>query len=257
MPTHPPKKKATKATLKKAMSAEAPASSAPSPLNAMHSREQPFGLAGTALSALQSRGMTGMLGAAPPPASTGRVATKKKVWNSEELFDFKDSQGVKTGRYPKEHLRGVMQAALAVGQDPYEAAAFVLQESSLGMDGNRNLGYTYQEPTDKQLEDIRNLSLKTGIESRYLEPLVLYRDKQAYAKQLGYQDREHQIQAYNGLGVLTKQMVNGADKAYGIPIGDGIDMRKNPIYGKRVLALAQDMKRNPEVQALIATLQGL
>jgi hypothetical protein len=194
-----------------------------------------------------------MQGQDPAPAPTsGREAAKKQTWTDDELFDFKDSQGTHTGKYPIRHLRGVVQAARATGQDPYEAAAFVLQESSLGLNGKRNLGYTYQAPSDAQLKEMADLSAKTGIELRYLEPLILYRDKLAEAKRLGYTDRAKQIQVYNGDKLLTRENAN-ADRAYGVPIPpEGIHLGKNPLYGKRVLQLAEDMRRNPYLRSLLA-----
>jgi hypothetical protein len=234
-------------------SAEAATPESAQELNLAAAGDPPSGTPNFAQQALQGVRNRGLAGGLLPAAaeSSGRVAGKKKQWSDEELFEFRDSQGIKSGKFPKKHLEGVIRAAQAVGEDPYEAAAFVLQESSLGLDGDRNLGYTYQDLSEDQVKEMTELSQKTGIDMRYLEPLILFRDKTREGKRLGFAERAKQIQVYNGMGTLTKKMVNGADRAYGVPIGDGIDMRQNPLYGKRVLALAEDMRRNAYLQSLL------
>jgi hypothetical protein len=59
------------------------------------------------------------------------------------------------------------------------------------------------------------------------------------------------IQAFNGLGILKP--LPGSTSMYGIPLP--IDTRKNPVYGKRVIDLRENViKPNKDIQALIAQL---
>jgi hypothetical protein len=69
------------------------------------------------------------------------------------------------------------------------------------------------------------------------------------------------IQAYNGLGKITPQTEKGYHgfemaKIYGVPLPKaGIDMRKNPLYGKRVIDLRDNViKKNPELVRYVESL---
>jgi len=70
-------------------------------------------------------------------------------------------------------------------------------------------------------------------------------------KKLGLPDTpEYQIQAFNGYGKIKKGHydLNGATSIYGVPIPDeGIDFKKTPLYGKRVVNIMNNLKANKYV----------
>ena len=74
----------------------------------------------------------------------------------------------------------------------------------------------------------------------------MLKDKEKIAHNLGYHTPEMELQTYNGLGKIfpdTERNYHGyrMKKIYGVPVPEeGLDMRKNPLYGKRVL----DIKKN-------------
>jgi hypothetical protein len=172
----------------------------------------------------------------------------------EEMIAIKDSAGLKTGKYPKKHVQNLAKAATAAGINPYELIALSLQESNLGTATVRGRRGRYQAPigmtndiTPAEADEIENLSKQTGIDTQYLEPAIVLKNKLAYGKRLGFQDEASLLQAYNGYGTITQKQM-GSDKAYGVPIGNGLDLKKNPLYGKRILALKNDLMNNQDIQ---------
>lgn len=176
----------------------------------------------------------------------------------EELIEIKDSKGLKSGKYPKKHIEGIVRASQEVGVDPAAAVALALQESNLGTavtKGRRgvrqaDLGQVNQF-SEAQQSQLLEKSQRTGIGEDYLKLTMALKDKLDYAKRLGFTDEASQYQSYNGYGTITRDKFGGADKAYGVPIGEGIDMRKNPLYGKRVLGLKSDIAGNEEIDKII------
>lgn len=174
-----------------------------------------------------------------------------------------DSKKLKTGEYSKKHIEGLVKAAKAIGVNPSHMVALALQESGLGSAkerAGRSRGEVrikvtpslaqvndFEEAQQKELDE---LTKSTGIDPLYLKPAIVLRDKIKYAKQLGFTDEASQLQAYNGYGILTKKQA-GSDTAYGVPIGEGINMKKTPLYGKRLLELSKDISSNKEIQSLI------
>ena len=180
--------------------------------------------------------------------------------DNEPKIAYKDPKGLKSGKYSKKHIEGIVKASQAIGIDPYQALALGLQESGFanktGKKGRRggaiieDLAQVMDfEPS--QEKEMNERAASSGIDPQYLKLAIVLRDKMKYAKQLGFSDEAAQLQAYNGYGTITKRMFGGADKAYGVPIGEGIDMKKNPLYGKRLIELKQGFMDNPEIQGLI------
>lgn len=202
---------------------------------------------------------------APPPTQQTAIqqGTTDEVDN-EPKIGYKDPKGYKSGNYSKKHIEGIVKASKAIGIDPYQALALGLQESGFATAKERKGrgGFTIK-PSLAQIKDIEpnqeaevdELSKKSGIDSQYLKMAVVLRDKLKYAKQLGFNDEAAQLQAYNGYGTVTKRNFGGADKAYGVPIGEGINMKENPLYGKRLLELKQGFMANKEISDLIKSIK--
>jgi len=82
-------------------------------------------------------------------------------------------------------------------------------------------------------------------------------DKLKYAQKLGYKDPASQIQAYNGYGKLytdaDKTYYNGENKSfYGVDVSkQPLDLKKNPAYGKTILALVDMLKSNKEINDMV------
>ena len=73
----------------------------------------------------------------------------------------------------------------------------------------------------------------------------------AYAKSLVLNDESSQLQAYNGLGLITPKQFGGATKAYGVDITNGVDLKKNPLYGKRIMQLRGDLSKDKSIMELL------
>lgn len=189
-----------------------------------------------------------------------------------DYMDLKDSKNLKSGKFKKEHIQNIIKAAKATGVDPNQLLALTWQESNLGgtkqqieeqqakrqqiMAQGKRAGHGDIQTNLGQITGVENpdelaaLSSKTGINSQYLAPALILRNKLKEAKHLGFTDPALQLQMYNGVGKL--QMKPGA-KYYGQSFPDGgvLDMRQNPLYGKRLLELSSDLKKNKDIQALI------
>lgn len=181
----------------------------------------------------------------------------------EAMIDIVDSKKLKSGKYSKKHIEGLSKAAKLAGVKPEYMIALALQESNLGKAKERS-GRSRGEVRTKvkpslaqvndfsefQQKELDELAKKSGIDPLYLKPAIALRDKLKYATQLGFKDEAAKLQAYNGYGVLTKKQA-GSGTAYGVPIGEGIDMKKNPLYGKRLLELSRDIATNKEIAKLL------
>lgn len=189
-----------------------------------------------------------------------------------DYIDIADSKNLKSGKFKKEHIQNFIKAAKAAGVDPNNLLSLVWQES--------NFGGTKQQILDEQKrrqtilaaggrpgrggnqtnlgqitgidnpDELAALAGKTGLDTKYLAPALILRDKLKEAKRLGFTDPALQLQLYNGVGKL--KMAPGA-KYYGqsFPQGGTLDMRQTPLYGKRLLELSSDIKKNKNIQSLI------
>lgn len=177
-------------------------------------------------------------------------------------INVKDSAGIKSGKYSKAKMLSVIKASKAIGVDPYQALALGLQETGFATHKNKSAGAAQSRrnrsslgSVDMNLFDDKDRELmaqmqQQGQDSDSIALALALKKKLAYAKQLGYKDEAMQLQGYNGYGTITKDMFGGADKAYGVPIGSGIDMKKNPLYGKRLVQLKKDLASNKDIAAL-------
>lgn len=167
-------------------------------------------------------------------------------------FFIKDSLGLKSGKYSKKNAQGLFRAAKYLGIDGPTLVALALQETALGKNAGRRGGLASAfDIDDNQLKELSDLSGKSGIDEKFLKPAIILRDKLAYAKRLGFTDEAAQLQAYNGYGTITPESFGGATKAYGVDISKGVNMKQNPLYGKRLVQLKNDLMANQYIQSLL------
>ena len=152
--------------------------------------------------------------------------------------------GDKNRSYPVQasDIQQIISTAIGMNYDPRKALAVALQETGAGFsDPNyfHVLRGTNKRGQNIISEEYQNLSDdELGIQ--------ILKDKEQLAHRLGYHTPEMELQTYNGLGKIfpdTERQYHGfrMKKIYGVPVPEeGIDMRKNPLYGKRVL----DVKKN-------------
>lgn len=179
------------------------------------------------------------------------------IGGGDDDIYIKDSAGLKSGKYSRKNIQGLAKAGKALGFTPRQQAYLValsLQETGLGKQTGRRGGLASAfDMDDNQFKELADLSNKyQDIDVKYLKPAIILRDKLKYAKQLGFNDEASQLQAYNGYGTIRQDsFAGGAKKAYGVPIGSGIDLKKNPLYGKRLLQLTNDLVANKDFNSLI------
>lgn len=123
-------------------------------------------------------------------------------------------------------LKAIIAHAKAKGVDPYTALAIDQQESEFGTIGD--VGQVLDYMPDE------NLFTNTDRGANQLAKAL--KDKLEYAKRLGYDKKglDYMLQAYNGYGKI-----------------DGNDMSKNPTYGKVIVSLLENLKKNPGIQKMI------
>jgi TP901 family phage tail tape measure protein len=130
-------------------------------------------------------------------------------------------------------LEEIIRKSLEGGVDPYTSIA-VHQQETLGM-----------TKEDKMINPLMvgNVDQKY-LENFYTDPLSVgikvLSDKLKRAATLGRNSYAEALQLYNGTGPITRQSF-GTTKAYGLDIPEeGISQKKNPIYGKRI----EDIRNN-------------
>ena len=125
----------------------------------------------------------------------------------------------------------VVRKALERGIDPFTALAIPHQETGGTPSGSSNpYAVNYENPA--QLEKL--IADPIGASLDILQAKLKLADK------LGYDTYAKMVQVYNGMGKLTQGAVGGG-KAYGVEIPEeGIKMKENPLYGKRV----EDVRNN-------------
>lgn len=132
-----------------------------------------------------------------------------------------------------QYLQQVTATARKHGVDPYTALAINLAETGFDPEQMKN---PFMLGNYNQYGDVVDESIK------YMA------NQQKYAKKLGKKKEEDIIQAWNGYGTLKDR-----GNLYGIDTNKTpIDMNKNPIYGKRILDLRENViKRNPDIKNIV------
>ena len=149
-------------------------------------------------------------------------------------------------------LATIISHAKSKGVDPYTALAVAMQETRFGKD-NENYGSAWSYLPDEGIPK-NKLDENANILAKALK------EKLADAKRLGIDKKgeDHALQVYNGYGLLKPTMRVGGKlqdaKYYGIPVTESkpLDLRKNPIYGKTIISLRdQVLKKDKNIAALV------
>ena len=157
-----------------------------------------------------------------------------------------------SGKYPSKDIYGIVKAAKRYNLDPYDLLSVSLQETGLNKKGE-GLGQILM--SDNEIRDSVPTKMDTEEEAagdEYDMFARAYMSKMKYADRLGIKDPATRMQTYNGLGKVTpntEKAYHGfaMQSIYGVPLPkEGIDMRKNPLYGKRVLDLRDNVLRKDE-----------
>ena len=158
----------------------------------------------------------------------------------------------KTGVYPTSSAVKTVNQSKIRGVDPWNPLAVSFQESKLGKDDPDNPGHIVNQ----------DFTQSTG----EADMVNVLQDKMAEGKRLGYKDELHQLQMYNGMGNLRSD----SDKSYNIKTGQGssqkkwygvpippsgiINMKDNPLYGKEVTDLRDNvLKKSTDIQNIVDT----
>lgn len=183
------------------------------------------------------------------PMPRERIAIKdtreKDLVTGEELPDTKRL----SVEADSELVRKIARKANEYGIDPYTALAIAHQETGFSDDyyGNpMNLLSGGRLNPDTAEEDFVELSM------------LEMQDKMKIAERLGKKTDEEIIQAWNGYGKITSESFGGkVKKVYGIDVTkEPIDMSKNPVYGKRVVDIRENIiKKNPEIRRIVEETQ--
>lgn len=139
----------------------------------------------------------------------------------------------------------IVEKAKEYGIDPYTALAVAYQETGFKdeyKDNPFNLLSGGRYNPDTAGSDLVDLSMQTML------------DKKKIADSLGKKTDEEVIQAWNGYGKISNTSFGGTvKKVYGIDVTENtIDMGKDPIYGKRVVDIRDNiLKQNPDIIKLV------
>jgi hypothetical protein len=178
---------------------------------------------------------------------------KKSLTTGKQIDPNRD---LVTGEYPSDRIYNIVKAAKRYGIDPYTALAIELQETGLGTSKKAgNVGHTLMN----QWQDKMVPSQFTEDDSPEFQPYDTFArsvaTKMQEADRLGITDPYTRLQVYNGLGRIsgdTEKDYHGfkMKSIYGVPIpSGGIDMRKNPLYGKRIIDLRDNvLKPNKDLE---------
>lgn len=162
------------------------------------------------------------------------VITGKKIVDKGNLSKKIDSQTAKE----------IISEARKAGIDPLTALAISYQESGIAKGKPFNLNPdVFGKPFGNAQEGIQSL-----------------KNMFAYAKSLQNKGKipsseEYFLQGNNGYGKIKKGHADleGSTSIYGLPIPDeGINFMKNPLYGKRILDIRDNiLKNNQNIQSLL------
>jgi len=186
-----------------------------------------------------------------------RATTQKEINPNVDLV---------SGQYDRNAIQQVLDASKRYNYDPYTALAVALQESKLGQSDD-NLGHvldnanTIESKLPNRKEAKKALG-KNEFNLKYSadDMVRMLMEKKDIANKLGLKDEYHHLQAYNGLGKVypkTENDYHGYDmaKIYGVDLPkEGIDMKENPLYGKQIIDLRENViKKNPEIMEIAKT----
>jgi hypothetical protein len=168
---------------------------------------------------------------------TINLTTGKKINPNVDLF---------SGEYDLGTIKSILERSKFDNlskEDAYTLLAIGLQETQLGKNDG-NIGHVINSNVEGS-DQIGRLA-------------KAYKDKMKYADDLGIKDPVLRIQTYNGLGTIVPETEQGyhgfrMKKIYGVPLPkEGINMRKNPLYGKRITDLRDNMlMKNENLRSIV------
>ena len=178
------------------------------------------------------------------------VNSKLKIADTRELDAVTNTPMSDTNRMHVEMdsttIKKIAEEARKNKIDPYTAIAIGIQETGFKPEHADNPYSIFQMVNS--LDDLGSMQDDPiGFSMKKLS------EKFDYAKKLGKKTEEEIIQSWNGYGKIKKGTEGLGDKAYGIDISkEPIDMGKNPVYGKRVKDIRDNiLKKNPEIVELV------
>jgi len=175
-----------------------------------------------------------------PPTYPSRVRINDpRTINATSGKPINANVDLKSGDYHTGVIGEIARAARAYDQDAQELMAIALQETNLGK-ADPNYGHVldYYDPQDRgSAYDLAFAKTK--------------KDELANSKGFGNNELL-KLQAYNGLGSVypsTEAGYHGFNMSsiYGVPLtGAGINMVENPLYGKRIVDLRDNVLKNSQ-----------
>jgi len=181
---------------------------------------------------------------------TDQVKPKVSIKDTREKDLVTDTALTDTNRMHSEidpdTIKKVAEKAREYGVDPYTALAIGIQETGFK-----------PENADNPLRIVNMVENQEDLDYADTDPIGFavkkLSEKFTYAKKLGKKTDEEIIQAWNGYGKIKKGTEGLGDKAYGLDISkEPLDMNKNPVYGKRVKDIRDNiLRKNPEVVKII------
>jgi hypothetical protein len=182
----------------------------------------------------------------------------KKIDPNKDLF---------TGNYDSGRIDNIIHYAKMYNINPYDLVAMDLQETDLGkrdstvpnVPGQMLMGdddFTVPSKVNLNAMPSNQFLRNYG----YNDFARAYLTKKNEAINAGMTTEAGQLQYYNGHGSIfpsTEQRSNGhpMKEIYGVPVPQqGIDMKKNPLYGKRIIDLRDNVvKKSPEINDAVET----
>jgi hypothetical protein len=162
---------------------------------------------------------------------------------------------LKSGTYSTDVIDDIIKASKHYGLDPYELLAVGLQETNLGKT-DENVGHVLHDPGQYQYllsnpgktnsRGQFNLNQNQIVNPWIQDMAAFYKSKMNEAERNNETDPLMKIQYYNGTRSIyptTEQKYHKGtmNSFYGVPVPkEGISMRENPLYGKRIT----DLKNN-------------
>lgn len=141
----------------------------------------------------------------------------------------------------------IISAAKRMGANPFTALAISFQETGAG--GIK----------DKHNDSVKNpMRVHQGLHGEIIDNgaekgIEVMLSKFDMARKMGKMTEAEMIQAYNGYGKVGKNTEGRQKMMYGIDVSKSpIDMSKNPIYGKRIIDIRDNiLKKDPKIVKLV------
>jgi len=181
-----------------------------------------------------------------------------------------------SGKYDPQVIKDIIEVAKQKGIDPYTFLSIGLQETGLGKHQFRKgdeddrypgipeskINVLASDDIDWEGDVMNGVAGKPESEVRKAAlglQADLLKQKMKIANKLGIKDEAGRLQAYNGYGIISGKPYSDPDnpsnyprKMYGVDVGDGVSARKNPLYGKRIIDLRENIiKKNSDIQKLV------